>query len=243
METNQERIIDKVRKLLAIGDAARNDSANERETAMRQAHALLAKHGLEMGQVTDHDATVDYLGALVKGTFTLQTKGVWEAGIYDQIARMNGCKCVRSPSRNGEPAKVFIFGRKVRAELIRQMSIYVVDSVRREARKQGHAVTAFGSGAWSGVARQVDQILANMQAGKIDGEQLSQSTALMVIDQHKQSIIEATRIRDDAFPRLTKGSGGRTRNYAAHSAGKEYGRSIGLNNQVGHSGARMIGSR
>ena len=242
MDTNQERILEKVRKLLAIADAGRNDCENERATAMRQAHALLAKHGLEMAQVGDIDAQTDFLGALVKGTFAMRTKGVWEAGIYNAIAKMNGCTCVRSPSRNGEPAKVYIFGRKVKAEVIRQMSIYVVESVLREARKLGHPVVSFGIGAWSGVSKQVDGILANMQRGQIDGEQLPQSTALMVVDQHKQSLIDATRIRDEAFPRLTTGRGSRVSNGSAYHAGRAYGSSIGLNSQVGQSSAKRIGA-
>lgn len=241
MDSNQDKVIEKVRKLLAIADSARNDCENERETAMRQAHALLAKHGLEMAQVGDIDAQTDYLGALVKGTFAMRTKNVWEAGIYHQIAELNGCKCVREPARRGQPAKVYIFGRKVRAEIIKQMSLYIVESVLREATNSGFRSASFGIGAWQGVAKQVQEILANMRAGKIDGEQLPQSTALVVVDQHKQALIEATRIRDEACPRLTSGGSSRgSRDHVAFAAGFAHGSKIGLNAQVGQSRAKAL---
>ena len=240
MDSNMEKIIEKVRKLLARADEARNDNPHEREIAMRQAHAMLAMHGLEMAQVGDVDAQTNYLGALVKGTFAMRTRGVWEAGIYDQVAKLNGCKSVREPARNGNPSKVYIFGRKVRAEVIRQMTISVVDSIIREARKTDNAVVSFGIGAWSGVAEQVRGILASMGKGQIDGQQLSGSMALMVIDQHKQSLIESARIMHDAFPRLGKGGSSRARDSGAYAAGRDYGSRIGLNGQIGHGGNKRL---
>ena len=56
-----QKIIDKIAKLLARADESRNDNPHEREIAMRQANSLLVKHGLSMTDVTDQAETKEIL--------------------------------------------------------------------------------------------------------------------------------------------------------------------------------------
>ncbi len=53
MTTDNEKVLDKVRKLLAL---ANNEAASEgeRDNAMRMAHKLLTMHQLEMADVDAH---------------------------------------------------------------------------------------------------------------------------------------------------------------------------------------------
>ena len=222
-------VIAKIQKLLARGDEARNDNEHEREIAMRHAHALLAKHGLEMADVTGAEEMRDHLGPLVKGECGLETKWIWEAGVWQAIAELNGCKIVRSGKKS-----VYIVGRRVRADVIKSMARFVVDSIIREARKSGYTVNGFGQGAWAGVSEQVRRILRDMERGNLDGEQLTTGTALILVNQHALAITEAKDATKEFFPNLRTSRGSRTRDHSGYSAGREYGKSIGLNQQVAH---------
>jgi len=50
MSNLNAKVIDKINKLLALGNNAAA-AQNERETALRQAYSLLAKHNLEMNDL------------------------------------------------------------------------------------------------------------------------------------------------------------------------------------------------
>lgn len=52
---SQDDIADKIRKILRRADESRNDSAEEREVAMRKAQALLMEHGLSMADLGELD--------------------------------------------------------------------------------------------------------------------------------------------------------------------------------------------
>lgn len=223
-----QSVIDKIRKLLARGDEARNDNAPEREIAMRHAHALLAKHGLTLTDVGDEDSR-GQLGRLGRQECGLSTKFVWEAGVWSQIAKLNGCKIVR---KGGNARGVWVIGRELRGEVVKSMARYCVDSIIAEARRQGFTLAGFGYGAWGGIAQQVDRILADMEAGRLDGEAVSTCTALVLVSQHKNALVEAQRVTAEFFPNLRKGRGGSTRDHSGYSAGKAYGERISLNAQV-----------
>lgn len=51
---SNDKILDRIRKLLAMANDERGND-NERETALRQAHAMLTKHGLELADVEAHE--------------------------------------------------------------------------------------------------------------------------------------------------------------------------------------------
>jgi hypothetical protein len=233
------RILDKIKACLARADESQNDNAHEREIAMRQANAMLAKHGLTLADITDEAEIKDNLGMLGRVQRELTTKFVWESGVWCSIARLNGCYVVRTPGRG--KMKIWLIGRQLRCEVVKSVASWVVQSIIREAIKQGYPKASFGNGAWSGVSEQVDRILANMARGDLGSEQVSTGTALIIVDQHKKALIEAKSARDEFFPRLKKG----TYRYSmgnGYGAGREYGSRIGLNQQVGGSSQKRIGA-
>lgn len=239
--SDNDKIIDKVRKLLARADEARNDNEHERAIAMRQAHALLAKHGLAMEDVSTRDEAAAELGKVGRAPATLRTRAVWERGVYVAVARLHGCETVFIVER-GEETKVYVIGRRLRVMVAREMAAYVVQSILREAEAWGRNAAAFGVGAWTGVSRQVDTILAQQARGIVGDEQVSQSTALVLVDQHKQAIAEAKGAAADFFPRMRSAQRYRYNgNGDAMRAGKQYGERVSLNNQIGGATQRRIG--
>lgn len=231
-------VLNKIRRILARADESRNDNEHEREIAMRQAHALLAKHGLSMGDVSASEKK-DTLGALGRSNVKVG-RTVWRSGVYVAIAKLNGCTTVRSYAGTAD-AILWIIGRAIHVEVTKQMGSYLINSITNEAKRNGYKLTEFGNGAWYGISDQVKSILDNMKRGVLDGEQLEAGTALMVVDQHKQALVEAEDTRDTFFPNLTKGRKHSSRVTSSFAAGKKYGSSVGLNRQVGSGGAKRIG--
>jgi hypothetical protein len=231
------KIVEKIAKLLARGDESRNDNEHERAIAMRQAHAMLARHGLEMADVTGAAELREHLGPLVRGECGLETRYVWEAGIWGQIARLNGCDIVRV----GGKRAVWLIGRQVRAHAIKSLARYVVASVIREAHAQHYAINGFGQGAWQAVAVQVARILADMSRGNLNGCAVSTATALMLVDQHKLALAEVVHAKGQFWPGgLTSQRSTRTRDAAGYQAGYDYGARIGLNTQLRHHGQKRL---
>ena len=227
--------------MLARADEARNDNEHERAIAMRQAHALLAKHGLALADVETADEAAAELGALGKSTVTTKTRAVWERGVYAAIARLHGCYVVQRAWK-GEQPRVYIIGRRLRVGVVRELAGYVVASIQREGKAWGRDSTAFGVGAWTGVSKQVDLILAQQARGEIGEEQVSASTALVLVDQHKQALVEAKDASNEFFPNTKNEAYHHTGNRDAASAGRRYGEKVGLNNQIGGSSQRKLGA-
>lgn len=229
-------VVEKIQKFLARGDAARNDNPHEREIAMRHAHALLAKHGLELSDVTEASELRETMGRLGRQECGTETRWIWEACVWNEIARLNGCKVLRSPGQR----KVWVVGRELRSEVVKSMSRYCVDSIRREAQRLGYPGASFGNGAAGGIAKQVSEILVAMEAGKLDGEQLSTSTALVLVNQRKNALVEADGAVKELFGKVRSGTGSSSTGHG-YLAGREYGSKLSLNRQVGGGNKLRIG--
>jgi hypothetical protein len=234
-----QKIIDKITKLLARADESRNDNPHEREIAMRHANSLLVKHGLSMNDISDQSELQDNYGALGRKQHTLTSRFVWEAGVWAAIADLNGCRVIRTPRRG--KVSIWIVGRQLNCTVTQQIAEYAVNSIRREAKNQGFTACAFGVGAWTGIREQVKEIIAAKLRGELDGDQLPESTALIVVNQHKNAIAETGKAYREFFPRAVSGSYGYGGNRSGMAAGKDYGKSINLNNQIGAGQRRIAG--
>jgi len=247
MNENLQKVAQKIRNLLARADRERNDNEHEREVALRQANALLAKYGLSAAEVSAGAGEGEAFGS--PGMVSLDThRGTWVATVYGSLARLNGCFVVREQRRAGDQT-ITIFGRAVRVTVTRQMAEYVVESIRREAEYQHKAnhreihgrrfKVDFGLGAAAGVNGQVERILAEQRRGRVGEEELSQSQAMVVTDQHKKAVVEAERLARDLFGPLRRSSYSRTNgSLNAQRAGYDYGSNVSLNSQVPGRGAQ-----
>ena len=229
-----DAIIKKIQKILARGDADRNDNENEREIAMRQAHAMLAKHGLAMADVTDAAVIRDHMGPLGRSFFGLKQRYLWETSVWNAIALLNGCKLVRER----QDRRVAVIGRQARVQVVASMATYVINAIIRQAKAEGHAIAGFGDGASSGVYKQVYAIQASMAQGDIGGEKVSAGTALILVNQNKEALVEAKTATTEFYPRLVTTRSSGSSNASARMAGYAYGKKVSLNTQIGGSAGR-----
>ena len=226
------KIIEKIKKLLELADSEKNDSENERATALRQANALMDKHNISAMELQEQDNP--------RGEDTLVTGStVWKTMCIAAIGNLYGCESYRTTGRDG---KTFIVGTSHNRQIVISMSQYVINSIGREAlrnRVHGRAYTnSFKKGGAIGVSRQVRTINEERKEG-LTVE--SKNQALVLVDYYKKEMIankewlvdKGVRLQSAASMKLSDGNG--------YSAGRDYGSKISLNNQLGRKSQRLLG--
>jgi hypothetical protein len=225
---SEERILEKVRKLLAM---ANHENANEteRDTALRQAHALLTKHGLDMVSVENHQREkVDPRGEFVHEDWSIP----WTRTVRVAIAKLFMCKYFYGEKINGTRQRHYFVGRESNATTAEYMSVFVVGAILKEGRSRyGHNLCpetrAFGEGA----AHRLNQRVEQMIATKIQEVQASDGKGLALID-----LRTAEHDENELYVKDWKVRKGVTRNTnvdsKAYRAGREHADNIGLNVQV-----------
>ncbi len=242
----RENLIRKIQALLARADKDRNDNENEREIALRQANAMMAKHNLSMVELSEAEQREE-LGELFESDDKV-TGAVWKNSIFNQIAKLNGCDTIYSPHSK----TIHILGHKSRVEITRSMALYVIASITREIPKAWDSLvgkastnrrsfnTSFGNGAAVAIQENVRNILAARRSGVIDGETLSRDQAMVLVDQDKKQLAEVRQFYRKAYPHTRNGAGSSSRSSAGYGAGKAYGAGISLNTQIGGRSAGLL---
>jgi hypothetical protein len=245
---SNEAIIAKIQKLLARADEDRNDNEHERAIALRQAHSLLARHGLTADDVLER--SVDPLGPLGRLTVAVDLTP-WQRAVAVCVAELYGVFGYRDA--NGVSK---FCGRKARTLIARDVLLYLLRSVEREvyaalkarpANSPVHAKTfrsSFCAGAAIGIATQVESILADLRKGELDGEPLAPGQALVLVNQHALAISEAKA----ALPGTVTPGAAKTKsvtvNANAFERGRHFGETVSINYQLSGSAtpARRIGA-
>lgn len=84
--TDQTRIIEKIRKCLALAQDSRGNAA-EAENALRQAQALMAKHGIDMGDV----AASEIGNSMLRSKVSVVNPMLWEWHLMKKVCSAFGC--------------------------------------------------------------------------------------------------------------------------------------------------------
>ena len=231
-----EKLLSKIKNLLARADQARNDNENEREIALRQAESLMAKHAISHLDLSN-EAQRQTVGALTDTTVARRTRELWPLHIMHNLCPLYRCRLVKLGGN-----RVHLFGHRTNIDIMLSMSDYCVKSIRREMSTAYNAQpgfksnrrrfnTSFGNGASVGIKRQVSQMIAQRDRGDIP--EIQKSSALIVVDQYKHQQLQVNNQLGKAYPRLRKGTGSRSTNAAGYHAGKRYGSSMNLGGQLG----------
>jgi len=243
---DRENVIEKIQKLLARADADRNDNEHEREIALRQANALMAMHELSSIDLTESEQRKE-LGELTESDDPLGN-ALWNSSVYSAIAKMNNCRCIRSPHNK----TIHILGHSSKVTVTRDLAAYCIRSIKREMPNAWNGLigkaneskrsfnTSFGNGAASAIFNNVHKIVEARKQGNIDGQQLSSSQAMILVDIHKKQLAEVNSFVRQTYPHLRTGNGSRSYSRAGYSAGKSFGSGLSLNNQVGRRSAGLL---
>jgi hypothetical protein len=248
MTTNnseKDRVLARVKKMLNLANDA-GASEGERDNALRMAHATLAKHNLSMAEASQADTS--------RGEARIEetAKNIgypWARQAAHAVAGLFFCKYFYMDvyTATGKPrsdaCRHFFVGRESNATTAREMAIYVLQSILREANRRRVAEqqtwtwhTSFCKGAAARV--RVRCSMLRDEAEKADAARAAASpssgTSLVLASLYA---LETTANEAFIASRGRKLGVVQSREHApsvsGYADGAAFGNSISLNRQVG----------
>jgi len=228
-----DKVIDKVRKLMAVAHGTAEGGEHERDTALKMALNLLAKHNLSMGDLAQ--PTEDRLAGKDEYHST-----PWMRFVGHAIADLFFCSFFSSQV-SGKNKRVYTFvGLEGNVATAREMTAYVIKSIQAESNKLAKAA---GQGeTWAnsfrkGAASKISQRCAELrrQAERDNAGQASSGTSLVLASLYgTESLANKAYIANALGITLTT-KAAVTRNNRADgvAAGLDFGSKLSLNKQVG----------
>lgn len=232
----EERIVQRIRKMLALAnDAAATEG--ERDNALRMAHALLVKHNLSLDEV--EQKTRDQEDP--RGTEVIDSwSQPWAKQVFNYTAKLFFCKYYFGKKINATKCQHHFVGRASNTTTVSLMGEFLVTSILREARKlYVHNLAPESRSFACGAADRIAVRVTNMLAEATKQQDASPGTALVLADLYKTEQDANAAYLAEAGVALVAGRAGSNKvNANAYNAGKAYGNTVSLNNQVGASKAR-----
>nr|WP_137009577.1 DUF2786 domain-containing protein [Aquitalea aquatilis] len=169
MSTENDNILRKIKKCLKLAE-----SSNEHEAAaaMRQAQALMAKHGLNQGDVAISD-----IKEATSAAGALRKPAKWEAILVQLICRAFACQSLHA--RRGQSAKWVFIGRDANpaiashtfAQLYRQLKKHAVNSLQISATDSERAKQVRPGKpicfAWDGMKQSIGKSMSTRIPGRM----------------------------------------------------------------------------
>lgn len=254
--TNTDKILRRVRKMMRLAECA-GATEGERDNALRMVHATLAKYNISMSQVEAGDNSKQEQRGKLREAYLGKP---WAIQISAAIARMCFCHYYYSTmGGNAGPTQkamhTFV-GLESNTITAKEMSMFVVDSVNKEANRYRRQIgagyaeyRAFAQGAAAKIRARCDALVEEakrkgVQAQDTDADEpelLSREgagTALVLASLYQSEADANKKWLEDMNITLGKGrsqSIDPSRGFA-HRAGVQYGASVSLQRQVGSSG-------
>lgn len=164
MRQNNEKSINKIKKLLAL---ASSPNEHEAQSALLKAQELLAKHNLSMSDIeVEEQAVEQVVNAKVDASFS---KMRWRLYLAVIIADNFRCYCWGNTSASkGYGVGVTFLGKESDVEVCKTMYIYAkkfvesnIRRMQRELNSQGYKSTgvgnSYGTGFCTGLKKQFDK--------------------------------------------------------------------------------------
>ena len=239
----QKRLMARVQKMLNLANDA-GATEGERDNAMRMAHALLAKHNLDLAQCMQQGGS----GAEAANAAEPRIEHTavfggwpWALQVNRQVAELFFCTYLVGRGRSANSVRHYFIGRTSNALTASYVAEFVVRSVYKEAcremriRGEGMAyVRSFCWGAYEAVRKRVGALRA--AATQESASSATPGTALVLAshydtEREANARFVAERYGANLVPRKGGRSGG-TMQSEAYASGHSYGGTVSLSAQV-----------
>jgi len=239
----KQRILEKIRGVLARADASRTGSVEEAATAAAIAAKLMAEHQVSQADLLFDEDAQDAQEAARQDPLTRQdilggetrTAVQWQVSLAGGIARANGCKCVYSSGgykRNASRASITIVGRESAVATCRYIFTYLVPEIQEicKIERKRLGISGYGTKRWGNSFRHgaVQTLNARMAKARRDAMPKlsgSTSTALVAVDREAERV---SAYYDRCYPNLGKNNSRRDYDSAGYGAGAAAGERISL---------------
>jgi hypothetical protein len=251
-----ERIVDRIKKLLALAD--NNPSEAEAAIALERASALMAEHNLTMAQVEAHGGGEQRIEASHDGAYRSQT---WARSIWGSVARLNFCMYSYWHSNRGDvgwyqkpgggiergpPRKVdehSVIGTRANVESTKAMVDYLIGAIERLADESEFWLARDLHAFKLGCARRLQVRLHLLREKRAKAKRPSVPTTLPVL---ADVYAAHEKANEELYAKIYgHGSGGSgsylsTSRHSAYESGQKAGSKINLNAQVGRAGTKAL---
>jgi len=243
MDAIENKVLSRVKKMLAIAECSGATEA-ERDTALKMAYNVLAKHNLTMVDLDVHVANQQDPRAM---HIEVGHSDIWAKSIYHSVASLFFCKYFSGQKVNAWKMKLHFVGRESNATTAMHMSTFIVESLIKESRKRfGHnknpEARAFNLGAAHKLSERIREI-KQAQAAEAQAEVKGRDLVLVNL-YDSEARANALVISELGFNLKPSAKGKQTVRADAYEAGKEFGAGIGLAPQVTATNAKrtLIGN-
>ena len=240
MSDNREKLIERIRRILAL--AGNNPNEHERDAAMAKAQALLLDHNISMKEV-DHTDDAD-----VKiGEWTQVTRnGQWSRRIAAAVGRLYLAGYLYTSF--GKKVQHTFVGTETNCKIASEVSAYVIEVVYREGaiamRRAGASNaywTSFVNSASHRIRARVGEMIA---AASRSTTKESESRALAVLDLYAQAERTAREyIEAMANVKTAKARPEQFKSLEGWEAGRAFADKVPLNQQVGRGYTDKVRAR
>lgn len=223
MEQPSEKVLDRIKKLLAL--ASNNPNPNEAEIAMKRAHALLAQYNLSAS-----DLEKDRDDKYQRTDWILKQSGPWARRCAQYIAKLYFCKYYYI-HQHGRVDQHFVIGRETNVQTARMIIEYVLQTINQEAVTGGRINgTPWRNSFRNAAAHIIRERCNRMIAESCRGETVVEGTTLPVLfDLYKKEEQNAEQHLDGLGVKLkTKALRTKTSDYFGAQAGKAAGERVNL---------------
>lgn len=215
-----EKVLNKIQKLLAMGNGTAVGGQAEADTALAKAYELMRQNNIDMAQVQSASRE-NILGALDENKITPPPMKSWEQRLLGAIVKLFDCDHIYNHSRCGNchQISVFIIGResnRITAEIMYKwlrQKIYEDSFAYKASQRQGYCL-----GVVAGIWVKVHQLKKNSAP--------TDAWGLVPMD-------EVAQWMKQRYPNLyTTDSRATAQDYSAYNAGKADGLATNLNKQM-----------
>lgn len=175
----EEKVLEKIRKLLERANDERGSTEGERETAMRMATSLMAKYQLDMADIPQAQREKDDpLGRFDGEGWYLK----WCQLIRQSVGKLFDCRYVNMGKINATRGRYCFVGRASNATTAMLMADWIVKEALREAdRVGGHRLSAQGRSFGFGFAERLNARVALLRAQAEEDVKLSTGRDLVLV--------------------------------------------------------------
>jgi hypothetical protein len=239
----KEDIINKVLKLLQLGDANKNENIHQREAAMNKAAKLMAEHAVSFADLREGRVKESPFTHVVIDGSSINPK-VWELILCTSIAKVFDCSSVNSLKPSFQ---MHVLGEKSDVELAVFFYTYLSRSVRNMVRvhttkekllKEGYLgnESVFRDSYANGITEKIRSRLEDLYS-KREAFIPSTGKELMVVKMN-----EVSSYVKSVFPNLTKVTKTMVRDGHAYMKGLNDGEKVNISRPIAGNGATQEGA-
>ena len=234
--SNLDKVLERVKKMVALGNCEGATEA-ERESALRMAYNTLAKHNLSMS-----DLPAESTGEVRLEQRMTISADKWARNVCQSVAELFFCKyffCRTGVS--GKDIHCFV-GLQSNSITAMNMSDFLVKSIKKEATKLYKSPTSpQGRSFCVGTMSAIHKRVVEMKEDKTEAPEAVPGTAVALFKLHDSELEANLKFLKEAGTSLEKAKprADNSLRYGAFQDGKEFGKNVSLNNQIGQKSGHL----